>query len=136
MATFRERPGAAGTHATIFPVSARPTPTGPMSGDRASRNQVPVGWVRLEPEDHSDLAILVELGDDVPDLDQGYGGWTATPRQRNLALTTWQGFDPRPPRSTCTSTASKHAGRSTASTTTSRRSRARPQGAARSSRRS
>jgi hypothetical protein len=93
MATFRERPGAAGTHATIFPVSARPTPTGPMSGNRASRNQVPVGWVRLEPEDHSDLAILVELGDDVPDLDQGYGGWTGTPKQRDLALSNWPGYD-------------------------------------------
>jgi hypothetical protein len=66
----------------------------PVAGKTAALTPTAVGWVSLQPEDIADLAVLCELGDVAPDVTGGYGGWTVVDRQRDTAITSWQGFQP------------------------------------------
>lgn len=77
-----------------LPPGLRPGLSKPVAGANATRTQVPVGWIALQPEDVPDLAVLAELGDTAPDPSEGYGGWNIVPRQHDKALTTWQGYQP------------------------------------------
>jgi hypothetical protein len=79
------------THATIFPPSLRPTPTRPLAGAKAASTQVPVGWVCLQPDDLTQLAVLAGMGDDAWDLVDGFGGIATAARPGDEALTWWEG---------------------------------------------
>lgn len=81
------------SHTAGLPPGLRAGLSTPAAGAKATRPQVPVGWVRLEPEDLPDLAVLCELGDDAPDLDSGYGGFATARRTGDEALTWWEGTD-------------------------------------------
>lgn len=70
-----------------LPPALRTGATKPLAGQKATRAQVPVGWVRLLPDGRDDLAAFCELGDDVPDLQDGYGGIVTTDRPGDKALT-------------------------------------------------
>jgi hypothetical protein len=54
---------------------------------------VPVGWVGLHCDDPP-LSLLVRLGEGPVSIKAGLGGWTVTPRPRQVGMTTWEGVEP------------------------------------------
>lgn len=76
-----------------YPQNSAQHLTAPIAGDQIADSPVPVGWVRLQPEDRPEIAVVVELGDTVPDVTQGYSGWSAVQIQKGKAIANWDGFD-------------------------------------------
>jgi hypothetical protein len=66
----------------------------PSSGPQAWVNAVPPGWVRMTPEDDTDVAVRVELGDPFPQVTQGVGGWNIIDRPGRTGITHWTGHEP------------------------------------------
>jgi hypothetical protein len=77
---------------------AEPTTLGkrtrPETGKAVSVLSPEIGWARLTAEDDPALTVLCELGGGYPRVTQGYGGFDTVPRQQDVALTAWRGFDP------------------------------------------
>jgi hypothetical protein len=65
---------------------------GPVSGHRASSIVPPRGWVRLENEDDSGMALLCRLGDGNLDLTAGIGGWDEVKRPGRSPVTRWRSW--------------------------------------------
>lgn len=80
------------SHQAGLPVDLRPAIKKPLAGENATRPQVSVGWVRLQPEDRPELTVLCELLN-APDPATEDSGVTKVPRQNDQALTTWTGSD-------------------------------------------
>lgn len=78
-----------------LPPELRPGASQPLAGERATRPQVPVGWVRLQPDDRDDLTVFCEMGDNVPDPEGGYGGITVVDRLGDTPITRPGSLDAR-----------------------------------------
>lgn len=78
-----------------LPPELRPGASKPLAGEKATRPLVPVGWVRLQPDDHDELTVFCELGDNVPDPEGGYGGIEVVERRGDRPLTRPGSFDAR-----------------------------------------
>lgn len=52
------------------------------------------GWVKLAAPDEHGLSIICELGENAPNITQGYGGWEEIERSGRTALTFWKGYQP------------------------------------------
>lgn len=77
-----------------LPPEFRPPATRPLAGEKATRPQVPVGWVRLQTDGNDALTVFCELGESVPDPDGGYGGITSVARPGDEPITRFGGYDP------------------------------------------
>lgn len=78
-----------------LPPELRPGASKPLAGEKATRPLVPVGWVRLQPDDHDELTVFCELGDNVPDPEGGYGGIAVVERAGDTPITRPGSFDAR-----------------------------------------
>lgn len=74
----------------VAPGAAR----GPVAGRDAWAGDVPIGWVRMRPEDDPDLTLLVELGNTFPRPTQGFAGWDVVDLPGSVGITHWKGHDP------------------------------------------
>lgn len=70
-------------------------PDRPLTGRVAWAGDVPIGWIRMRPEDDPDLVLLVELGNAHPRPTQGLGGgWQVIDRPGRTGITYWSGHQP------------------------------------------
>jgi nucleoid-associated protein YgaU len=84
--------GGGGTLLAAAPPTTLGQRTGPATGTRVAVEVPQVGWARLAADDDPKLSVLCELGDGMPRVTQGYGGFDEVERRGDVALTPWKGF--------------------------------------------
>lgn len=67
--------------------------THPVTGAQAQVS-VPPGWIKFRAEDNPNLAVLVELGERAPNMDQGSTTWEERERPGDVSVTRFVGKSP------------------------------------------